>query len=406
MSDHAIYIAGLIGKHLEGRITPSESHELREWLAASPENQKMFSEFNDGNWVSGELAALNKYDLEAGRKKISEYVPEFAAANIQPQVPVRTFAFWKWAVAAALTGVIATGAFFFLNTSEKTKAVQEVAARQLKPGGNKAVLTLADGKTIVLDSTTQGALAEQGGVQIIKLGNGQLTYKGIGSDASAINTLTTPRGGQIQVTLPDGTNVWLNSASSLKYPTVFKGNTREVTLDGEGYFEVAENRRQPFIVKARKTEVRVLGTGFNVMAYNDEEAIRTSLVHGSVKVSADSAGCLLKPGQEAVVPNTPNAFSIHIQTANLEETLAWKEGKFRFDGAPITTIMRQIARWYDVEVEYDGPVSTKEFYGVIPRTEDASQLLDALEIPGNVNFTIEGKKIVVRSGARKKTTNG
>lgn len=303
--------------------------------------------------------------------------------------------------AAAILLLAGAGAWLYIGNQTSKETAQKLSGpgrTDLAPGSLGALLTLSNGKTIVLDSMADGTLTDPGGVTVIKLSDGQLAYMGGGTGPLTFNTLSTPRGRQFRLTLPDGTNVWLNSASSLQYPTAFTGKTREVALNGEGYFEVAENSAQPFVVKTSRAEVQVLGTDFNLMAYDDEEEIRTALVNGSVKVATETSANVLKPGQEAVVSQA----AISVKEANLEEVLAWKEGKFRFDGAKISAIMRQLARWYDVEIVYEGPVSNSEFYGVIPRRDSASQILDALEIPGNVHFQIEEKKIIVRSGPRKK----
>ncbi|HJU45510.1 MAG TPA: FecR domain-containing protein [Chitinophagaceae bacterium] len=230
------------------------------------------------------------------------------------------------------------------------------------PGGNKATLTLADGRTIVLDSTQNGTIATQGGSSIIKLSNGQIRYdlKGLSQGSVSWNTLSTPRGGTYQITLPDGSKVWLNAESSITYPVAFTGNERRVELvDGEAYFEVAKDSKRPFIVSVDDNmEVEVLGTHFNVNAYEDEEVIKTTLVEGKVKVNKSNKSnesLLLIPGQQAKV-NIENETITVINDVDTEEAIAWKEGLFYFEDDDIKTVMRQLARWYDVEVEYEGKV--------------------------------------------------
>lgn len=308
----------------------------------------------------------------------------------------------RWWMAAAVFLLVATGgvlAWLQWKPQSIHSSVPHISSAPL-PGNNEATLTLADGSSIMLDQAGAGDLATQGNVKIIKLDSGSLAYKGTAKDDAGFNTLTTPRGGQFQITLSDGTKVWLNAASSIQYPAAFTRNTRTVHLTGEAYFEVAKNSQQPFEVKTDKMNVRVLGTAFNIMAYNDEAETRTTLVNGAVNTVSGTSVIPLAPGQQAVT-----AISGRISKAmhpNMESVLAWKNGEFRFDGANITTIMRQVARWYDVEIVYEGKMPANEFYGVVSRKEDVQQLLDGLEIPGNVHFKTEGRIITVMAGPASK----
>jgi transmembrane sensor len=304
---------------------------------------------------------------------------------------------WGYAVAAAAVAMVAVASFFLYLAKPHTA---EIAAHYIAPGGQKATLTLGDGRTILLDSAAGGTLARQGAAQIIKVAGGILTYK-VGADDRApvvYNRMETPRGGVYQLILPDGTHVWLNSASSIRYPNIFNGKERKVEITGEAYLQVAKNSKMPFVVSSRGMTVQVLGTEFNLMAYADEEAIRTTLVNGVVKVIKDGAGQLLRPGQQAVLD--PGNSHFNTNTPDLSQVLAWKEGRFRFDGVKITVIMRQIARWYDVDVVYRGAAPDNEFNGSIKRDEDASKILDALELTGNVHFEVQGRKIIVIPGPR------
>ncbi|MGY3212872.1 FecR family protein [Mucilaginibacter sp. HD30] len=263
----------------------------------------------------------------------------------------------------------------------------------IAPGGNKAVLTLQDGSTIVLNDAENGTLARQGNTSIVKLANGQLVYNEASGPADKVlyNTMTTPRGGQYKLTLPDGTNVWLNSASSINYPTAFVGNERKVAITGEAYFEVAKDKSKPFHVVAGNQSIEVLGTHFNVMAYADEENIKTTLLEGSVKISEHNNISILRPGDQAVVASKGG---ITVKPANIDEAMAWKNGYFKFSRVDIKHIMRQISRWYDVEVVYEGDMPYDEFVGKIGRSENISQILHVLELE-HVHFKIEGKKIIV-----------
>jgi ferric-dicitrate binding protein FerR (iron transport regulator) len=295
--------------------------------------------------------------------------------------------------AAVAAGIILTTAYI---SSRKPKTLPALANQEvLTPGTNKAMLTLADGSQIPLDSAANGALAQQGGTRITNA-NGQLSYQAGSTEEQVMyNTVTTPHGGQYQLTLADGSRVWLNAASSIRFPTAFRGNDRQVTITGEAYFEVAQQASQPFsvLVKADGKEmmVKVLGTSFNIMAYADEQAVKTTLVDGAVQVQHGAEQSVLKPGLEASLASD----HFNIAPADLEQTLAWKEGKFRFRNTNIRTIMRQLSRWYDMEVVYNGDVSDIDLTGVISRREDADKLLKALAATQRVHFEVNGRQVTV-----------
>lgn len=263
-----------------------------------------------------------------------------------------------------------------------------------QPGGNKAQLTLADGSIILLDGTANGLLAEQGTAKIIKKADGQLLYDVTGAPTTDIlyNTLSTPRGGQYNITLPDGSKVWLNSASTIIYPTSFNGKERKVEILGEAYFEVAKDATKPFRVKMNEMEVEVLGTHFNINGYQDESFVRTTLLEGKVKVRSGAVENLLNPGQQAQLGKNGNIKLL--KNVNVEEVMAWKDGNFQFEDADIYSVMRQLARWYDLEVAYSGRL-TKHFVGSISRDVNLSQVLTMLQQTGEVKFSREGKKIIV-----------
>ncbi|MEZ2445026.1 FecR family protein [Chitinophaga sp. RCC_12] len=265
----------------------------------------------------------------------------------------------------------------------------------IPPGSNRAVLKLGNGTEVMLDSLKEGMLLQQGQAKIIKSGNGQVSYKITGTTPAEIvyNTITTPRGGQYQLTLADGTKVWLNASSSLRYPANFSGKERRVELTGEGYFEVARNESMPFHVKANSIDVEVLGTHFNINSYKDEPVIRTTLLEGSVKVTSGKQDSRLKPGQEASVITNGD---IKLQDdVNTEEVIAWKNGMFQFKAADIETVLRQAARWYDIQIEYKGGISAR-FSGQISRSANAEQLFKILELTNKVRFEIHGRNIVVK----------
>jgi ferric-dicitrate binding protein FerR (iron transport regulator) len=305
----------------------------------------------------------------------------------------------KVAVAAAVILFVAGAIYWILSSGdEKNAGSNKMALSQktspITPGGNHAILTMADGSTIVLDSIQNGKI-QQGGAKISKQ-NGLLIFNGTSSNSVAtvsFNTLRTPRGGQYKVVLADGSEVWLNASSSLRFPTAFTGNQREVELTGEAYFEVAKNKEKPFRVKVGDMQVNVLGTHFNINAYSDESAVRTSLLEGSVKIIKGKTSGLLKPGEQGTLKW--NDDKLEIKEANMNEVMAWKNGLFQFEGADITTIMKQISRWYDVEIVYSGKVPVRRFEGKISRDAQLSDVLKILEL-SDVKFTVEGKKIIVQ----------
>ena len=316
----------------------------------------------------------------------------------------------RMAAAASVLLVLGVAAYWLIRTRETKPGTTTIATtKDISPGGNKAILILADNSTIVLDSAANGKLAQQGTAIVTKSNDGQLSYASSSLPASRegrgevkFNTLRTPRGGQYQLVLPDGSKVWLNAASSITYPTAFPGKERKITIDGEAYLEVVHNAAKPFKVEANGSEVEVLGTHFNVHAYNDEPVEKITLIEGRVKVGKRSRAqsgangkqesVILKPGEQTSVSQTSQPSQpIPVQT---EEVLAWKNGLFNFANADIESIMKQIERWYDVEVVYEGPRPEGHFRGKIPRNVMASEMLKIIEASG-VHFKIENKKIII-----------
>jgi ferric-dicitrate binding protein FerR (iron transport regulator) len=302
----------------------------------------------------------------------------------------------RYAAAVILLVLIAAiGVITNKRRHEQTIAQPKFVQNEVFPGGNRAILTLANGQQILLDSTRNGALSVQGKAEVVKADSGLLTYtiNKSGKGEVVYNTIIIPRGGQYQIILPDGTHAWLNSASSLTFPTSFMGKDRRVTLDGEGYFEVTRNDAQPFIVVAGKTEVAVLGTHFDIMAYRDEKSVNTTLLEGLVRVTAEGQQQVLKPGEQAVVDNKTGVLSSG--EVDVNRVISWKNGLFDFKGADVYTIMRQVARWYDVQIEYRGDLSDIKLSGIISRRAYASQLLKLLEATERIRFVPEGDKIIV-----------
>ncbi|UYQ92636.1 FecR domain-containing protein [Chitinophaga horti] len=318
-----------------------------------------------------------------------------ADRNTTPVIPMRNRRRWMWAAAVAVV-VAGTGSYLLTRTPATTEITTRTVDKpaDIAPGGNKATLVLGDGSTISLDSATTGSLAQQGHVRVVKRTNGQLAYETAGAHPSGeilYNTIYTPRGGQYQVTLPDGSKVWLNAASSLRYPTTFTGK-RIVELSGEAYFEIAANARQPFMVKQGSNTIEVLGTAFNVMAYADEQAVNTTLLSGAVKVN----GRKINPGQCASISHSSGKLDI-LDHVNTEAAVAWKNGYIQFEGHDIRSAMRLISRWYDVSVDYRGQVPA-HFRGTISSSVPVSEVLKMMAMTGEVNFEISGRTIIVTPG--------
>ena len=378
----------LIEKYLAGKASAEEIGQLSDW----------YRQFNDS---STELEPTDQLD----ETQLGSRIKSRLLTTIRNQAaPVPVSNPRRWLIpAAAILILLSVAAYFVFNPGNKGQAIaannnKTIQSSPILPGGNKAVLILADGSSIILDSTTNGIISQQGAVKVNKLENGLLVYMVNGrqvteNDEAFYNTISTPRGGQYQVSLSDGTKVWLNAASSIRFPVIFTGTTRKVEITGEAYFEVEKNTKMPFIVKAGESEVEVLGTHFNVNAYNDEATIRTSLLEGSVKVSAGKGPKeYLQPGQQSGI--TKDGKIRIYDRVDMEEVMAWKEGRFQFKSADLNTILRQISRWYDVDIEYRNNVNL-HFTGQLPRSSQASSFFEKLEMTGEVHFKVDGRKIIV-----------
>ena len=310
----------------------------------------------------------------------------------------RVISFRRIAVAASFIGLFLLGGFLLFNRIAsreiaKTEVNEQRFKEDVSPGGDKATLTLADGSTIALDDAQNGTLAQQGGSKIIKL-DGKISYDPTNRNSKEIvyNTISTPKGGQYQLELPDGSKVWINAASSIHFPTSFTGKERRVEIEGEAYFEVSKNPNMPFIVIVNDAEVHVLGTHFNVNAYSDEDNIKTTLLEGSVKFVHGVNANMLTPGQQTQLET--NGMIKVVSNVDVDEVVAWKNGMFDFKNAGIETVMRQLSRWYDVEIEYSGKTDDL-FFADMRRNIKLSDALKALELTGKVKFDIQGKKIIV-----------
>lgn len=315
---------------------------------------------------------------------------------------------WYFKVAAVLILVaIPTWIFFLKPTSEQQPA--EVSDLNIVPGGNKAVLTLPDGSQISLDDAAYGSLVDGEGVRVRKSSDGEIIYEFSSAESehaseegksSIYHQVETPRGGQFQVVLPDGSRVYLNAASSLRYPAVFSEEERRVELEGEAYFEVASRPNQPFVVKSKHQNIKVLGTKFNVNAYLDNAHTVTTLMEGSVQVSlSNGRGATLQPGEQSTVHEKEGR--LMITSVNPESYLAWKEGLFHFDGEPIRDIMKRVGRWYDTDITFAEELPDEKFYGVISRFEHVDEVLHILKQTNIVDFEVKGRRIYVMKNDRK-----
>lgn len=382
----------LIEKYQSGTATNDELRQLNEWYHVYDDQE--------AELLTGKSEEQLSTDI---RNRLLQTIQQ---APVYPLQSSRR----RWHIAAAaILLLLITAAVYQLTTADSSTINSTLAettagsvVTDLAPGGNKAILRLADGSAIILDSAADGTLTEQGNIKVEKLSNGLLAYTVGGkqlntSDAAFYNTISTPRGGQYQVTLSDGTKVWLNAASSIRFPVFFAGNERRVEITGEAYFEVAKNISKPFKVKTNASEIEVLGTHFNINAYEDEAAVKTTLLEGMVKVSVPGTGGksnsrFLQPGQQSGI-SKEGSISV-LNNADTEEALAWKNGRFQFKSADIKSILRQISRWYDVDVIYKGNVNL-HFTGQLKRDEYVSKVFEKLALTGEVHFKIEGKKIIV-----------
>lgn len=379
----------LLEKYLAGHCTPEEVAIVESWYLQETENPATLPSEPDYASLEHSMWATIQ-ERNHPRKKV----------KLQ----------WGWAAAAVILLALGFGLYQYQNISQaETQNIETLAKNDIKPGGNKAFLTLANGAKISLDDTQNGKIAEQNGVSITKTAKGELVYTAKNTTVQLVagkqqfNTIETPKGGQYQINLPDGTKVWLNAGSSLKYPTTFPHNSREVQLNGEAYFEVAKRtergQRVPFTVKTEAQEVEVLGTHFNINSYHNEDNTKTTLIEGSVRVTPVAGpgnlavpGKVLKPGEQSVLKGV----SVKVNEVDTEEALAWKEGLFMFDNENLESIMRKVSRWYDVEVVFqDKDLLTKDFSGTVSRFGNVSQVLKKLALTGSVHFKIEGRRIVV-----------
>lgn len=395
-------LSDLLLKHLQGSLSGPEQEQLNEWLARSERNSRLFASINDEEQLR-QLVLLYEWEETQNNETIiwSKIRQQTAATAV---APVRRLHAWRrWTAVAAITLLVAGAWWYFkMYRPEDNPPVAKVETpAEILPGRDGAILTLADGRQVVLDSLGNGVVATENGAEVV-LKNGSLAYNMPAGAATAVyNNLTTPRGRQFQLILPDGSRAWLNAASSLRYPTVFATGERRVEVTGEVYFEVAHDKTKPFIVTIpRGAELQVLGTEFNVNAYANELAIKTTLVEGSLKVSSGSAAAdghavVLQPGQQAQISTTiTNAPVKTISNADVDKAVAWKKGLFNFEDASLEEVMRQLERWYDIDVVYEKGIPDIKFGGKMSNDVSLSGLLKSLQ-DMEVHFRVEGRRLIV-----------
>jgi ferric-dicitrate binding protein FerR (iron transport regulator) len=387
MPEENIHIDELIVKHLQESLTDAEQQQLNRWVAASAANRLLFERLTEPNYINAELEKMDGYDDEKGWETIKRTV-----AFTKP--PSTKKFNWTRVAAAAAIIILGTGSYFvYVNNINKKDGIAKLPqqSKDVKaPATVRAIITLANGEEVNLDSAAPGQLAIQGNVKLVKTADGKIVYTG-GNSQLIYNTLVNPRGSKVQpLTLSDGTNVWLNSESSLKFPAAFAANERRVEITGEAYFEVAKNPSKKFIVSSNGVQTEVLGTHFNVNSYNDESSIKVTLLEGAVKVSKGTETTMLKPGQQADITTDIEI----VKGINTDEVVAWKDGLFHFESADLKTILRQFARWYDIEVVYKGTVSSEKYFSIMNRNSSLSNVLKSLQASG-IKFKIENKTLYI-----------
>lgn len=391
-------ITYLLERYLAQQATPEEIEEFNI-LVQNADNDSALRDALAASWL--QFNTTDEMPQQQADGLFNNIIRTSEGLHAQPAKMVSMFKWGRMVAAAIIILLLGTATYLYINKGRTNNTTTTPAIAEIKaPSTTNAVLTLANGQQIELNKTPNGNIAQQNNATITKLDNGQIVYNNIAATNGPLtyNTLTVPRGSQVvNIVLADGSKVWLNAASSIRYPVAFTGNERQVEMTGEVYFEVAKNAKKHFIVNIPGgASVEVLGTHFNINAYPDEDAIKTTLLEGSVKVRPAKANeniTILKPGEQAELSgNSP--LTIH-HSPDLEAVMAWKNGRFEFGGNTIEPIMQQIARWYDVQIEYRGPKPADNFMGGTSRQANVSELLKVLEQTQAVRFQIEDKKIII-----------
>ncbi|QEH40735.1 FecR family protein [Chitinophaga sp. XS-30] len=401
MSEISKAISDLIARHLNDELNDQEKQELDKWVQQSEDHQRFFRQFTD----EGSLAStLTEYETSRDivYNKIKEAIP------FDRQADKKVINIWRFdlrrftAIAASI--LLIGGAFVWWNIYVKDNRLAEdpVAGttRDRQPASGGAVLKLADGEEIILDDATDGAVAEQGDTRITKQG-GLLSYNSnVSANSVLYNTLSTPKGKIYQLLLPDSSKAWLNAASSIRFPTAFIGGERSVEVTGEVYFEIKKNAEMPFHVTVnQRATIDVLGTSFNVNAYDNEDVLRTTLLTGSVRIQIiqqeGGSSVVLKPGQQAQIKQVYVAQPISVvRNANIKNVMGWREGYFSLDDLTLADLMREVERWYDVEVVYEKEIPVKTFFGKVGRDLSLLDFMDGLKDWG-VRFKLDGRKLII-----------
>jgi transmembrane sensor len=399
MLNKEFHIAGLIKKQLNDELDDRSSDQLQQWLSEHPSNPEFYTTLTNADNFHKKLVEFESAKSEELWKLTQAKVVNAQQATLNPKPVIVKFRVFKLIAAAAIAAFVISVGIWFFKESRNKNLDRIVYASDVAAGHQGATLTLANGNKIRLNKAANGVLATEAGVTISKTATGQLIYniKGDPGD-NRLNTLSTERGETYRVQLPDGSEVWLNAASSLTYATnLIVGGKRVVKLVGEGYFQVAKDKGHPFLVQTGAHEVQVLGTHFNINSYGNEPAIATTLLEGAVQVSYLSKKEILRPGQQAKLDSKGDFMITQVDT---NPYVAWKNSQFSFENENIQTIMRMVERWYDVKVEYRGALSEEKFWGGVSRSDNVSKVLSALESTGKVYFDIKGKTIYVFKNKR------
>lgn len=379
-----------------GVVSESDMSLLNQWRDRSEANEQLFQNLMDRSFQLEGIKELRSLEIKSFSTNLVARAKELPGGNltVRRSTSRRSIIkpFYKIAVAASLL-IAVLGAYWYLSQHKTADMASVQQEKQVIPAASdKAMLKLANGKIVFLDSVQDGQLAFEGNSRIQKEKD-QIIYDG-NDEAGSMNVLEIPKGGKFKLTLADGTKVWVNSASSLAYPTSFKkGTDRTIELSGEAYFEVARNRNMPFKVRVNDMEVKVTGTHFNINAYADEEDIRTTLLEGGVEVTKNDKTQILTPGQQAIVKRSAN--TLNVDAANLAQVVAWKDGLFIFDEKEVTDILREISRWYDVEFEYKTSPGKTTYSGVINRNISLNELLEVLKDSRVFNYRLVGRKVTI-----------
>ncbi|MGV3642062.1 MAG: FecR domain-containing protein [Adhaeribacter sp.] len=392
LNERAFSRATLLRRYLAGELNPAEVAEMEQWLAAAPENRQLAEKLQHQQQVNQDLKNLSELDVNQAwaqvRARAENRLPATPAWWQRPA--------WRRLAAAVALLLLALGGLLFLERQPREMQTRAVLQPVRQPSSDQATLTLENGEVLALDALAEGTVRTYPGLKISKH-QGRVIYeissRGAEKGVVGFHTISTPRGGQHELLLPDGSRVWLNASSSLRFPSAFTGRWRQVELKGEGYFEVAPDKQHPFQVVVGNGKVQVLGTRFNVMAYEEEKIVTTTLLEGAVALHRDGKLLELKPGQQG----RWEAGHSHLLrgTADLEQALAWKNNLFYFNDAGLQTVMRQLARWYDVEIVYPETVPQVHFNGQLSRSTSLVQVLDLLQRSGGIRLELHGRQVRV-----------